>query len=89
MPQGSGPFGLLMPGDVAGVVSGLQASVATTWPQVQTLMQQPGAAELASDVSRQLAQRFAARVIKFTFGFSSGTSSQTAAAAVSSNAGSS
>lgn len=66
-PQGSGPFGILMPDDVSGLVQGVQAAYATQWPQLQALMQQPGATELASDVSRQLAQRFAARTIKFTF----------------------
>lgn len=69
LPQGSGPFGLLMPGDVAGVVQGAQAALNSSGPQLQALLQQPGASELLSDVSRQLAQRFAARAIKFTFGF--------------------
>lgn len=71
LPQGSGPFGLLMPDDVTGLVQGVQAAYASQWPQLQALMQQPGAAELLSDVSRQLAQRFAARTIKFTFSLGS------------------
>lgn len=70
-PQGSGPFGLLMPDDVRGLVQGVQAALASTGPQLQALMQQPGATELLSDVSRQLAQRFAARTIKFTFSLGS------------------
>jgi hypothetical protein len=72
MPRGSGPFGLLMPADVQGVLSSLQTALAATGPQLQELLQQPGAADLASEVSRQLAQRFAARVVKFSFGASGG-----------------
>lgn len=81
LPQGSGPFGLFMPGDVAGVLQGAQSALGSTGPQLQALLQQPGAADLANQASRQLAQRFAARVIKFTFAASSNTQSARGAGA--------
>jgi hypothetical protein len=81
LPQGSGPWGLLLPGDVAGLLASLQNTLTTAGPQLQALLQQPGAGELASDVSRQLAQRFAARVVKFTFGMTAARSGAAAAAA--------
>jgi hypothetical protein len=58
------------PGDVQQLVGGLQGRLAGSWPQVRELMQLPGAADMAADVSRAVAQRFAARVIKFAFGVS-------------------
>jgi hypothetical protein len=66
--KGSGPFGLLTPGDVQQLVYTVQSGVGQVWPQLQQLAQQPGAAELAKDVSNALVQRFAARAIKFAFG---------------------
>jgi hypothetical protein len=80
LPQGSGPFGLLVPGDVTGVLQGVQSALASSAPQLQGLMQQPGATELLTDVSRQLAQRFAARTIKFTFGLGNMPSARAAEA---------
>eukprot|EP00775_Hariotina_reticulata_P010322 gene10322-10479_t len=68
LPPGSGPFGILLPGDVSGLVSSVQESITATAPQLQQLVQQPGAAELVQEVAQQLSQRFAARVIKFAFG---------------------
>lgn len=70
-----------MPGDVAGVLQGAQSALGSTGPQLQALLQQPGAADLANQASRQLAQRFAARVIKFTFAASSNTQSARGAGA--------
>lgn len=80
LPVGSGPFGLMMPGDVAALLQGVQAALASTGPQLQALMQQPGATDLLSDVGRQLAQRFTARTIKFTFSLGSIQSARAAEA---------
>lgn len=67
LPPGTGPFGTYTPADVAQLQAKAQATLAATGPQLQQLVQQPGAVQLLQDVSRQLAQRFAARVIKFAF----------------------
>lgn len=68
LPQGSGPFGLLTPADVSGLLANVQGSLGAFTPQLQQLAQQPGASDLMQEVGRQLTQRFAARVIKFAFG---------------------
>jgi hypothetical protein len=69
-----------MPGDVAGLVQGVQASLGATGPQLQAILRQPGATELLADVSRHLAQRFTARTIKFTFSLGTIQSASTAEA---------
>jgi hypothetical protein len=68
LPQGSGPLGLPAPGDVQRLVAALQDATATAWPQLQQMLQQPGAQEFAREVSGNLSRRFVARVIKFGFG---------------------
>ncbi|WIA09229.1 hypothetical protein OEZ85_008638 [Tetradesmus obliquus] len=68
LPQGSGPFGILTPADVSGLLASVQGSLGAVTPQLQQLAQQPGASDLMQEVGRQLTQRFAARVIKFAFG---------------------
>eukprot|EP00878_Enallax_costatus_P031030 GHUV01033859.1.p1 GENE.GHUV01033859.1~~GHUV01033859.1.p1 ORF type:complete len:615 (+),score=219.69 GHUV01033859.1:1031-2875(+) len=67
LPQGSGPFGTYTPADVQQLLFKVQASFGAAAPQLQQLAQQPGARQLLQDVGSQLAQRFAARVIKFAF----------------------
>lgn len=66
--QGSGPFGMPMPGEVQQLVARVQESASATWPKLNKLMQEPGASEVMSSVSNQLAQRFTARMIKLVFG---------------------
>ncbi len=66
--QGTGPFGLLTPGDVAGWVERARGAAEQTVPRVSTLLQAPGAADLAQTLSSQLARRFTARAIKLAFG---------------------
>ena len=79
--KGSGPFGLLTPGDVQQLVVQVQSGVGQVWPQLQQLVQQPGAVELAKDVSNALVQRFMARAIKFAFGVQDARQVMAAAAA--------
>lgn len=67
LPQGTGPFGTYTPADVQQLVAKAQAMLTANAPQLQQLAQQPGATQLLQDVSKQLAQRFTARVIKFAF----------------------
>mmetsp|Transcript_17309 Transcript_17309/g.43443 ORF Transcript_17309/g.43443 Transcript_17309/m.43443 type:complete len:830 (-) Transcript_17309:636-3125(-) len=65
---GSGPFGLLTPGDVNALVARWQSLASESLPRLQALAQQPGATDLARSMSGQLARRFAARAIKLAFG---------------------
>ncbi|KAI8476423.1 MAG: ABC1 family-domain-containing protein [Monoraphidium minutum] len=68
LPQGTGPWGLPTPGDVQQVVAVVRDAVAEAWPQLRQALQQPGAQEMAREVSGALSRRFVARVIKFGFG---------------------
>ncbi|GBF89170.1 aarF domain-containing protein, chloroplastic [Raphidocelis subcapitata] len=68
LPQGTGPLGLPSPGDVPRLVGSLQEGVSAAWPQLREALQQPGAQELAREISGSLARRFLARAIKFGFG---------------------
>jgi hypothetical protein len=64
-----GPQGLL--GTATGATEWLraaQAQAVATWPRLSVLLQKPSAQELAGQVSVMLAQRFAARTIKFVAG---------------------
>lgn len=79
LPQGSGPFGLLLPQDIAPMMASWQATATSVWPQLQQLAAQPGASELARDIVNALAQRFTARVIKFAFGSQDARQAMTAA----------
>ncbi|GAX83275.1 hypothetical protein CEUSTIGMA_g10701.t1 [Chlamydomonas eustigma] len=66
--RGTGPLGLLTPGDVMNVMNQLRAAALKLWPRLEGLMRQPGAQELVNNLSSQLTARFAARAIKFVFG---------------------
>ncbi len=66
--QGSGPWGLMTPGDVVTLVSKGQAVVSDLGPRFRKLAQSPGAADLMQNISSQLGRRFTARAIKLVFG---------------------
>jgi len=66
--RGTGPLGLLTPGDVVNVMNELRTAALQLWPRLEGLMKQPGAQELVSSLGSQLTARFAARAIKFVFG---------------------
>ncbi|KAF5834299.1 ABC1 family-domain-containing protein [Dunaliella salina] len=66
--NGSGPFGLLTPQDVAKSMLQLQNITADNLPRLRRLMQMPGSTELVQSLTSQLGRRLAARAIKLAFG---------------------
>lgn len=58
----------MTPADVQRLVNQLGGMLSEVSPRLQTLAAQPGASELANAMASALAQRFAARSIKFVFG---------------------
>jgi hypothetical protein len=65
--NGSGPLGMVTAQDVSKALQEVTDSASATWPRVQRLLQQPGAREIATAMSTQLAKRFTARAIKLVF----------------------
>ncbi|KAJ9512695.1 hypothetical protein QJQ45_018800 [Haematococcus lacustris] len=66
--KGTGPWGLVTPGDVNRWILQVQGLARQTWPRLERLLQQPGASDLVQDITSQLARRFTARVIKGVLG---------------------
>jgi len=70
--SGSGPWGLMMPGEVASLVERVQAAVAPHWPRLQTLLTTPGAVEARGQLVATLRQRLAARTVRLVLGYNEG-----------------
>ena len=66
--QGSGPFGIPLPQDVQALTNRLQASLGKSWPQIQELLNLPGALEARQMLVNGLMQRATARFVKLLLG---------------------
>ena len=65
---GSGPMGLVTPGDIQQFIQRLQELWAKAIPQLYDTFRQPGGTDFVSKLTRDLAMRFAARSVKLISG---------------------
>eukprot|EP00887_Chlorella_sp_A99_P005015 scaffold4.g5015.t1 len=68
LPAGGGLFAVPGPAEVQAYLASLQERLAGASPRLAALLERPGAQELVAEVGWGLAQRFAARSIKFVAG---------------------
>jgi len=69
--MGSGPFGIMTPREIQSVARFIREDLAQRVPQLQALIQEPGAMEVMNQVTRGLVSRAAARTVKLVAGISS------------------